>query len=182
MFRVRTVFQGVTGSPWVNTAFFDSSVGTAQDCVDAVGTFWSAADSLMEASVSWSTQSDVETVNALNGNVTNVTATTPAGGTGVVGQTGLPIAAQMLVRWRTGTYVNGREIRGRWFIPGLSTTVNNDGQPSASSLITLNTAAATLQGDADTNLVIWSRAHGQQEFVTSGTAWTQFAVLRSRRD
>lgn len=182
MYRVRTVFQGVTGSPWVSTAFFDSGAGTAQDAVTATGTFWQAADSLMEASVTWSTQADVETVNANNGQVTAVTSTTPVTGAGVAGQTGLPIASQMLVRWRTGVYIAGREIRGRWFIPGIAVSINNDGQPTGPSVITVNTAASTLIGDANSQLVIWSRANTQQAVVSSGTCWTQFAVLRSRRD
>lgn len=182
MYRVRTVFQGVTGSPWVSTAAFDESVGTAQQAVTAVGAFWNAVDSLMEASVTWSTNADVETVTASTGQVTAVTATTPVTGNGTAATTGLPVATQGLVRWRTGVYVGGREIRGRWFIPGLSTAQNNDGAPTAAAVLTINNAASALIADPDTRLMIWSRKNGQQISVTSGTAWTQFAVLRSRRD
>jgi len=156
--------------------------GTGRQAATAVGNFWGAVDSLMEVSVSWTTLADVESVNAANGQVTAVTGTTPATGGGVAATTGLPIATQGLVRWRTGVYANGREIRGRWFIPGLATASNNDGAPSSTMLSTVNTAASTLISDANSVLEVWSRANGSAVDVASGTCWSQFAVLRSRRD
>lgn len=182
MFRIRTIFSGVTGSPWVSTAFFNDTVGTPQDCVDAVGTFWAAVDALMDSSVTWLTNADVETVDQTNGQVTAVTSTTPASGAGGGGALSLPIAAQGLVRWRTGDYINGREIRGRWFIPGLSTTSNTDGVVTPASVTVIQNAATALIADPDTILNIWSRANNTARAVTSGSAWNQFAVLRSRRD
>lgn len=183
VWRIRTVFTGVTGSPWVSTAYMSAlGSGTVQQAVTAVGNFWGSADSLMEVSVSWTTLADVEALDPATGEVTGVSNTTPATGGGVAASTGLPVATQGLVRWRTGVYVNGREIRGRWFIPGLLTTANNDGAPSSTMLSTLNTAASTLISDANSELVIWSRKNLQVEAVTSGTTWSQFAILRSRRD
>lgn len=182
MWRVRTSFTGVTGAPWVSTAFFNETAGTAQQAATAVGAFWNSADSLMEASVSWTTLADVEDVDPVTGNVTSVVNTTPVTGSGVAATTGLPVATQGVVRWRTGVYVGGREVRGRWFIPGLATTANTDGVPSSTMLSTLNTAAATLIADANTVLFIWSRKNGQAQPVSSGSCWTQFGILRSRRD
>lgn len=182
MYRVRTVFTGVTGSPWVSTAFFGEGSGTGQQAATAVGAFWSSVDSLMEVSVSWSTLADVEIVDASTGQVTGVVNTTPVTGGGVAATTGLPVATQALVRWRTGVYVGGREIRGRWFIPGLATTANTDGAPSSTVLSTVNTAAATLLADANADLEVWSRKNGTAPVAVSGSCWNQFAVLRSRRD
>lgn len=182
MFRVRTVFSGVTGSPWVNTAFFIEGTSSAQDCVDAVGAFWGAVDALMDSSVTWTTLADVETVDAATGQVTAVASTTPVTGTGSGGASGIPIAAQALVRWRTGVYEGGREIRGRWFIPGLGTGSNTDGVVTTASVTAIQTAAQALVNDPDTILCVWSRANNDSAAVTSASTWNQFAVLRSRRD
>lgn len=182
MYRVRTTFTGVTGSPWVSTAFFSEAGGTSQQAATAVGAFWAAVDSLMEVSVSWTTLADVELVDAVTGQVTGVESTTPLTGGGVAATTGLPVATQGLVRWRTGSYHNGRENRGRWFIPGLATASNTDGQPSSTMLSTVNTAAATLITDGNSVFQIWSRANAHADNVTAGSCWSQFAVLRSRRD
>lgn len=182
MYRVRTTFGGVAGSPWISTMYFDEAGGTPANAVTAVGTFWNAVDSLMETSVVWATLADVETVQADTGNVTAVETTIPQTGNGVAATTGLPIASQMLVRWRTGVYVAGREVRGRTFIPGLATAVNSDGVPSGSAQTTVNNAASALVGALDAQLVVWSRTHGQARVVTVGSVWNQFAVLRSRRD
>jgi hypothetical protein len=182
MWRVRTSFTGVTGSPWVNTAFFSDTATLAQDCVDAVGTFWNSVDALMEASVVWTTLVDVEQVVPTTGNVVAVEATTPVAGAGAGATTGLPTLTQGLVRWRTGDYIGGREVRGRWFIPGLATTANNDGNLAATATTTINNAAAALLADPDAVLVIWSRKNLSEHPVSSGSVWNQFAGLRSRRD
>lgn len=177
------MFTGVTGSPWVGTAYMSAlGSGTVQQAATAVGNFWGAADSLMEVSVSWTMLADVEALDPATGQVTGVSQVTPPTGGGVAATTGLPVATQALVRWRTGVYIGGREVRGRWFIPGLATSANNDGAPSSTVLSTLNTAASTLISDPNSELCMWSRKNGQVEAVTSGTTWSQFAVLRSRRD
>ena len=182
MYRVRTIFTGVTGSPWVNTAYFNESGGSPEQAAAAVGQFWNTVDALIESSVGWSTSADVETVNAATGEVTDVTSTTISAGTGAGGATGLPTAAQGLIRWRTGHYVGGREVRGRWFIPGLGAASNSDGLLLAASRTLINDAGVALINDANSSLAVWSRAHGLDQVVTSASVWTQFAVMRSRRD
>lgn len=170
------------GAPWVSTMYFDDGTPSAQDCVDAVGAFWGAVDALIDNEVDWSTQADVENVDPVTGNVLAVVATTPVTGTGAMNASALPFASQGLVRWRTGVYIGGREIRGRTFIPGLTATASDNGRPLAANQATINAAAAGLIADANCDLGIWSRANGQIQVVTSGTMWTEFAVLRSRRD
>lgn len=182
MYRVRTTFSGVTGSPWLSTMFFDEAGGSAANAVTAVGAFWGAVDNLIDSSVSWTTLADVESVDATSGHVTAVTATTPQFGAGGGGTSGIPIVAQGLVRWRTGVYLNGREVRGRTFIPGLGTPSNSDGTLTPGSATTIGTASAALIADIASILVVWSRANLQAKTVTASSVWTQFAVLRSRRD
>jgi hypothetical protein len=181
-FRVRTEFSGMQGSPWLSTMFFNQNTGTEQQCVDAVGAFWSAVDALMDNEVNWATLPDVEDVNSVTGQVVGVATTTPATGTGGTAGESLPPATQALVRWRTGVYSSGREIRGRTFIPALVEQNSDNGQVLAAAQTTINNAAAALIADANTILEIWSRVNGASPSVVSGSCWSQFAVLRSRRD
>lgn len=182
MYRVRTVFTGVQGSPWLSTMMLDQLAGSAAQAVTAVGTFWGAVDALMGNTVNWTTQADVELVNAATGQVTGITTTTPATGTGALAGELAPLVSQGLVRWRTGVYVAGREVRGRTFIPGLHINSVDDGSVLAASVTTVNTAAAALIADANSALEIWSRVLGVSHDVASGSMWSEFASLRSRRD
>jgi len=182
MYRVRTEFRGMQGAPWLSTMFFEEGVGTAQDCIDAVGTFWGAVDAGIDSEVDWATLPDVEAVSAVTGLVTGVTTTTPATGTGASATQALPFASQGLLRWRTGVYINGREVRGRTFIPGIVVSNNDNGGVLAAYQTTVNNAAAALIATSDANLQIWTRANNNAATVTSGSMWNQFAVLRSRRD
>lgn len=182
MYRVRTVLTGVQGSPYLSTMFFQEGAGTAEQAVAAVAAFWGAVDGVMHSDVTWDIEQDVEIVDDNTGQIQGVAAT--SGGTGVGTVTGdiLPPATQGLVRWRTGVFVAGREIRGKTFIPALTETAAISGQMANGTQTILEDAANALVGAAGANLCVWSRKNGLSEDVVSGSVWNQFAVLRSRRD
>ena len=184
MLRVRTTFGGVTGSPWLSTFYFtgnDTQTG-ANNAVLATGAFWGAVDSHMGLSVTWSTEPEVAQLTAA-GVLQALYQTTAATGTGTGGGDMLPIATQGLVKWRTGVFAGGREIRGRTFIPGLLEAVcSPTGAPTSALLTTVNTAAATLIADVNSSLAVWSKKNLQADPAVTGSTWNQFAVLRSRRD
>lgn len=188
MYRIRTVFTGPQGSPWLGTMFFDETVGTAQSAATAVGTFWGAVDALMHTTVTWATEADVSAIDDTNGQLMGVSSTTPQTGTGALGGELAPFVSQALVRWRTNGIVNGRSLRGRSFVPGLTTTSADDGRVIAATQATINAAAAALILDANSTLVVWHRpsgpgaTDGNSATVVTGTCWSQYASLRSRRD
>jgi hypothetical protein len=195
--RVDTVFTGPAGSPWLSAMYFslDTQAGADQAVAD-VGAFWGAVDGGMSSTVSWSTQPDVQSLDPTDGSLLATFSTTPQSGSGASAGDMLPTAAQALVRWRTSGIVNGRTVRGRTNVPGVTEAFAAAGRPISAYLITLNTAAAALiAGTSD--LLIWSRPHtqdfdesptspptraGSAHLVTSGSAWSEFAVQRSRRD
>ena len=179
--RVRTVFTGVQGSPWLSTLYFGTS-GTAADAVTAVGVFWSAVDGLMASTVNWTTEADVEEIG-VGGDLISVDQTTPAAGSGsATASTLLPPATQGLIRWRTGAVFGNRELKGRTFIPGLTEGDSTDGLLTSASRTTIQNAASALIADVNSALIVWSRRYAQQILVATATVPEQFAVLRSRRD
>lgn len=187
-YKIRTVFSGVPGTPWLSTMYFEEVGGTAQQAATAVGTFWGAIDALQSSLVTWTTEADVSTIDDQTGELTAVTVTTPVTGTGAQAGEMLPIASQALIRWRTGAFINGRNLRGRTFIPGLVVSQSDDGRVNASTQTTINNAASALIADGNSVLNVWHRpnpvgsATGAGEAVVSGLCWNQFATMRSRRD
>lgn len=186
MLRVRTVFTGVTGSPWLNTLNFGSGtqVGSQADAdaaVAATGAFWGAVDALMGSAVTWSTLPDVLFLGD-DGVAANAYATTPQTGTGATVTDLLPITSQAVVRTLTGVFIGGRQLRGRIFVPGLTETGNAAGVPTATVISTIGAAAATLNAATTPPLAVWSKVNATVEPVSGVSVWSQWGVLRSRRD
>lgn len=183
MFRVTITLTGYTGGPYINAMHFGNSGGeTAQDAADAAGAFWAAIDNLFHNTLTWTTGSELESVNESTGQIISVQTITPVTGTGSDSSSPLPPANQMLCRWRTGNFIAGRELRGRTFIPGLTESSQSTGAPDAAWISGVNTAAAALIADADSSFGIYSPTHNEFAAAVSGSAWTKFAVLRKRRD
>lgn len=195
--RVRTVFTGPAGSPWLSTAWFDADVAfVAQDWADATGDFWQAADSGMDDTVSWTTEPEILILDEVTGEPSAVQVTTPSTGAGSQAGERAPTLLQALVRWRTGSFVDGREVRGRWFIPGLSELVLVDGVLESGYTTALSAAAATYIAYPGVSPVVWQRPRladptqeppvearaGSMHPITAGAATNRFSPLRSRRD
>lgn len=181
-YRVRTIFSGVQGAPWLSTLYFGSGAGTAQQAANAVGLFWGDVDSRMATTVVWATEAEVVTINEVDGKPVSSTATTPVTGAGAGAAAQLPIVTQGLLRLRTGAFPNGREVKGRIFIPGLTENDNDLGVPGAPIQNVVNAAAATLVGTGTASWFVMSRANSLAFEVTSATMAPYWSYLRTRRD
>ena len=188
MYRIRTVFGGFAGTPWVNTLYFNDAMGTAQQAATAASTFWGAVDANMDTQVSWLQENDVAGIDFATGNLVTVFSITGGTGSGGGATDSLPIVSQGLVRWRTASVVNNREVRGRTFIPALVVGANTNGTVTPAVRTSIEAAATAMIGDANSELVVWHRpttvggSNGSQAAVIAASMWTNFAELRSRRD
>lgn len=104
--------------------------------------------------------------------------------TGTSSQGALPQASQGLVRWGTGEVVNGRRLNGKTYIAGLTNSAKTDGRVDGSVRTLLQNAANGLMDalQPTMSMVTWSRKNGVIHLVNSASVWSEFAVLRSRRD
>lgn len=181
MYRIRTVWTGFSGAPGVSTMYFAEGGGTAQQAATAVGTFWGSVDNFIVSALSWRVENAVTLIDGTTGQATGVTQVSGPNGQGAATGDMVPRVAQALIRWRTGSFFGGREIRGRTFIPGISES-NAIGTLSTAAISGIDAAAAALVGDANSLLLVWSRSHFLEEVVDAWETWTEFASLRSRRD
>ena len=119
---------------------------------------------------------------ALSGEQTGAFSTTPQTAVGQASGDPLPYATQGLMRLFTPSFINGRQIRGRAFIPGAVEAASTGAVPIAGYLTAVNSAGGALLGGAAPQLAVWSRTHAAASAVASVSTWSQWAVLRSRRD
>lgn len=182
MLRVTIEYSGMAGSPYYSRFYFDGTGQTAaENSAAAVLTFLIAAEGVQSNLLVWSLLPEVEEVNSSTGLVTASYSVSPATGTGNSGNEPLPTTMQALIRWRTGVYEAGREIRGRTFVPGMVQDANNSGTLTGTVQEALSEYANALVDDVDSELVVYSPTHQQFATVTGASCWNNFAVLRSRR-
>jgi hypothetical protein len=180
LLRLRTLWSGIGGTPFLTTLYFDGSTQTeADDAVLTAAAFLGNADAVIDNGLSWATEAEVVRMDPATGQPLSLFTTTPATGTGALAGNQVPFIAQALIRWRTGVFVGGKEIRGRTFLPGLQGGTA-DGTLSAANITTLSGAAAGLVAGVAV-FGVWSKTHGQFQPAISSSVWNQFASLRTRR-
>ncbi|HKY46314.1 MAG TPA: hypothetical protein VJM50_24690 [Pyrinomonadaceae bacterium] len=163
MYRVRVVFTGSVGSPHYAIHHFvgSGSSAEAQTAVDNCSTLWSAVDAFQTSGQLWATDPVVFDVDPVTGNTIGTFTTAPASGIGAIGGDALPPASQMLIHWRTGVYIGGREVRGKTFVPGLTEAANESGgRPVATTVTGIKNAADAMNALTSVPLGIWSRTNG----------------------
>lgn len=181
MWRVRASWTGGIGGPYLTTTYFDSIAGTAPNANAALGAFLVAVRSLVSTTISMATLPQVDEVDATTGNVISSTAVTPVSTTGTGAGDVLPPAAQGLCQLHTGIYLNGREVRGRLFLPGMLESNSTLGVPTAGSITTVNTSLASFIADANSVWGVYSRRNHSFHTISSAIQWAVWAQLRSRR-
>jgi len=182
MIRVQQVATGVAGSPYYLTGYFDSSVTAAQDAADAWRSVIGDAVGNFVAPYSYLPITQVDLVDPVTGNTVGVEPVSVAQLTFTASEDPLPPASSLLLRWRTGEYVEGREIRGRTNIARLGESASTLGLVTAASITAWQARVTALLADARVKHVVWSPKNGVWAETISGSPWNQFAVLRSRRD
>lgn len=183
MYRVRTVFGGVAGSPWYSNLFFDDQdAGGAEGAVQAVADFWEDLRPDIRSGLSWTVEGDVAIISPGTGEMEGVFPVGAVTGSGMGPEELLPTATQGLLRLRTGAYVGGREVRGRVNVPGLTEAASSSGVPIPTFIGRLSSAGANLVDHPDATLMVYSRKNFIASPVVSATAAPYWAVLRSRRD
>lgn len=187
IYRVRTQFTGLSGGPYLSTMYFAASpspdVVEAQAAATDVAAYWNAIDAELDLKLSWSTLGEVALIDEVTGNLTNSYGVVTASGAGAKSGDSIAPFTQALCRWSTATFIAGRRVQGRTFVPGMTevnTTAN--GAPAAVLTNLITTAGNALIASANSGLVVWSRKNGSIALVTACSAWNQYAVLRSRRD
>lgn len=188
IYRVQTQITGVSGAPYFNQVYWPVlNLASVQNAIESTDELWQLVAPGMSQNATITIEGEVPVVETSSGQVIRVETGDPQTLIGTSGvQTELPNATQGLVRLRTGVYrtsqtekPRSREVRGRVFVPAIGTTLNNDGRPSA-GLVAALTAFA--EGAASRGMHVYSPTHSASFPVIGGNGWSEFAVLRSRRD
>lgn len=182
MYRVRMVLSNVAAGPIYLTGYFDSAGGGAGSAASAWQRAFYASAAELRIGAICTTDPQVDLVDPVTGSIISTVTVSVPTLTGTAAYDLSAVGVQGAVNWRTGTYVAGREIRGRTFQPLVGVNDLTAAGVFQSAYVTgKNTKAAQLIADPASTFVIWSRAHGRWEAVVSGTTNTLPSYLHSRR-
>lgn len=170
------------------STIYTRPTGDPQTITNSIRTWAGLICQGLSNQVSVTPGSEVRRLDVNSGMLTGVFSVTP--GTtipGNVSQQPVADANQVMLRWGTGTIVNGRRLVGRTFLPGLPVGSLSGGNIAAATVTDFgnkaNALVTALAGTAP--LVVWHRpvnfTGGSDALTTGGTCWSEVAVLRRRR-
>lgn len=185
MREILTHWTTPAGSGLVNVMYFTDGPATVAAQRNALGLFWAAVADELASTVTYRVAQEGREMSEATGQVTggwsDVQSYHGAGGSG---PTPVGDASQVLLRWLTGTYVAGRQVRGRTFVPGLRYDAMAQGNINPVVVAEFNLEASNLVS-ADVGLSIWHRPRpdspGALYPVSSASCWRELAVQRGRR-
>ena len=186
MHRVQLVLGGtLMPNGGLATHYFDYAASGAQTALDAVETLWTELAEFYSENVEFTADPIVSQIDPADGAIFGVTACTSTPGSGSGSGDPVTNASQLLLQWRTGVYLNGREVRGRTFVPGVFESYSLQGEVDPSLISGLADTLDNFINSSGVVPVIWHRPgpHGAGSMVAiaAGTIWPEFAVLRQRR-
>lgn len=183
MIRLRINWTGpASGFSVMHFAGSLETPGDAQAAADAVSTWLTAVGPHMADAQAAQVDSEVLEVDVVTGQTTGVGTISSSAVLGSGGNNQVAQASMLLVRWRTGVFTEGREIRGRTFVPGIGAGGSTPAGEVLPALITaMDTANSAFIGGVPP-LVVYSAMHGTLAEVSTANVWTEFAVMRSRRE
>lgn len=180
---VRVTYSGGPAGDWLTQFRIDRLLGSdAQDSVDTVQAFFTALRDVMSNQISVHVSGSVEILDPSSGEPTGIDSVTSRVVSPTADSNALPWQTQGLILWNTGTWIGGRQVRGRTFVPAAVENNNSSGgQPDATYLSTLATAAAVISSATTCTPGIFSRKHPNMYPIVSHTVEDHWAVMRTRR-
>jgi hypothetical protein len=193
--RYRATLQGAGTIPQaLITTYWDFTAGTAVQCATEaaarVRACFNALSARIPAAWSLTTPTTADIIEETTGQLQSVTTlTAPSALTFTGASPLLPLQTQAMLQFRTATYINGRNLRGRMYVPGCcvgdlsggntwqgvyTTALQSGGNALLSTIVT------------PINLRVWHRpsvgaSNGLSAVVSSVSVRPTPAVLRSRR-
>lgn len=183
MNRVRVVWTGVPGTPWYSNLYTLNSAVTPAQAKARTQTLIEGLRAYVTSAVTARIEGDVSQIESTTGQTIGVTSTPFVDIVGQSSTNRLPAATQLVTQLLTGQFLNGRQVRGRFYLGGLTIgSTDSTGRPLATALTAIDGFWSTYVQANVTGAVVWSRSTGQAVPISFVNTWEQFGQQRSRRD
>lgn len=174
-----------TGGPYYSTDYYlGTTAGEALQAAAATRDFWFQLQNLLTGTMELRSNTVVALVDETTGDQIDEFPGPYAGFAFAGSGDMLPWATQGLISLRTATFLAGRRVRGRKFIPGCLESMSTNGVPTPATISAIETAwdASTPEATGAGGRCVYSTTHHDAAAVTGRVVRPYWAVLRSRRD
>lgn len=186
MFQFKVLSSTATSSEAVNV--WNCEDPSAQDAADNLHTWYEWIDYALSDDATYTLDTVARVINPATGVTTGVVPVSwsaPIVGAGA--GTRAPDATALLVAHDTGTYVGGRRLQGRTFLPYPSISVTGEGQVAALALSTFQAALDNAQiALTDSAFGIWKRpvggVGGVIEPISASVIRREYSYIGGRRN
>lgn len=187
LIRHTAVWEGTIGLPGYSQfyqAVTDPPSTSAQNGHTAIRSFFSNVSAAIPGEVTVTVDPIYQTLDEVTGDIV-AEATVGAPSQVVQGVNGDGYSAQVgvLIEWLTGSYIDGRRLRGRTYLVPLAGQFDTDGTLTTGGLAILNAAWPWITADQE-DFRVWHRpvngAGGSSATITSGVVKDHACILRSR--
>lgn len=185
MLRITTEWTGLSGAPYYTNFFTGgNTIGEAVALANATTGLWEDIAPFVNAQLTAVVPNEVTRVDPATGEAIGLFAVNGDSVPMTGAAEALPWATQGLVRIRTAVYAGGREIRGRCFVPGPTQDSNDGGVPTEVYTSSIQSRFETFGGAAAPAGGIGVYSPTNRIFAPGNlfSVWSEWAVLRSRRD
>lgn len=177
--RVRVAWSGWPGGPGVST--FYANAGQVPN-LTALRTLWAAMTGAIPGGFTTQIENTGQTVDLATGQAIGTWSTGTVGAVGGGGTGGYAAPCGAVIQWKTGQFVNGREVRGKTFlVPLPANAYDGDGTLTPTLVSSLQTAVNTFVTSVAGSYLVWSRKGAVGHPITSGVVRDRAMVLTSRR-
>lgn len=188
MWRIRTTFVNTdNGDTWLNTTHWADSIGlSVTGSAYAVAQMWDDCCNYIGTGITIQVDPIVDVVDVATGTLTGTVTVATDDFTGRSTTAMLPYQTQCEIALLTGDYVSGRQVVGRFIVPGLTTEANNGGVPSTTALAVFKAAVDDNKNGTgiyvdNASMKVYSKTHHSIHDLNNTRSNTRFTVLRSRR-
>jgi hypothetical protein len=182
--QLRSPWTGVAGAPYYTGMSIDGDATDTGDYAEYVTQFWTAIADILSNEVTVKVDDSHPVFDISTGTTVGVSTSSEAAVVGTNAEEELATLLQVRVNLLTGEFVNGRELRGGFYIPALCESANDNGALHADVVATILVFLQDLYFDAagfNGAGAVWSRTHGVAAYVTGFTVKPDFSFLTTRR-
>lgn len=183
--RLRGVFTGVDGAPYYSGLTINVGGGSVDAEVGVWTDLWDALAAFRVNECTFQSEGSHPVIAVATGETVGIATSDEPSSPGIGAGEALPWATQIYVSLHTGEYVNGRELKGGFYLPAVDTNMNVEGNFDSSSADYVDATMATWLFGGDHfngSVLVYSPTHRVAAYVTQARVRRDFAVLRSRRD
>jgi hypothetical protein len=154
--RIKTTWQssGLAGFPGYTFTYFNApNLQPSQ-----VAIFWDSIKAYFPTQMSWLVDPTIVELDETNGKMTGTRVGDAPAAVQATGSANYVPQAGCQVKWYTTGFVNGKAVRGRWFlVPMITSTWTSYGLINTTTTGAIKAAANALRSASGATLCVWSR-------------------------